>query len=121
MGRQALNKESIKKQTVKKMQKLGVYKAEFDDVIDIYAGLCSQYRRLEIDFEKSGSTYTALTNSGDAKKSPIVSSMENLRKDILLYSDRLRINPKAFMKSSKAAEADTPKNKLVAALERLEK
>lgn len=99
MGRQATTKESIKKQTVKKMRELGVYKAEFDDVIDIYSGLCSEYRNLEAEFAKKGSIYTSKTNSGDLKKHPIVSSMENLRKDILMYSDRLNLNPKAFFKT----------------------
>lgn len=100
MARQALNKESIKKQTVKKMKELGTYKPEFDDVIDIYSGLCSEYRRLEISFYSGGQIYTAKTNSGDVKKSPIVSAMENLRKDILSYSDRLNLNPKAFFKNT---------------------
>lgn len=121
MGRQALTKESIKKQTVSKMRKLGVYKPEFDDVIDVYAGLCSQYRRLEIDFEKKGAKYAAKTNSGDAKKAPEVSAMENLRKDILLYSDRLMINPKANLKGDDDLKKGKAKNRLVAALESLEK
>lgn len=30
------------------------------------------------------------------KKSPVVATLESLRKDILAYSDRLCLNPKSF-------------------------
>ena len=47
--------------------------------------------------------------------------MENLRKDILLYSDRLMINPKANLKGDGDSKKGEVKNKLAAALESLEK
>ncbi len=113
MGKQALIKETIKKQTVEKMRKLGTYKPEYDDVIDIFSTMLEQYRRLEIDFKKSGFKYAATTNSGDLKKSPIVSTMEHLRKDILQYSDRLCLNPKSFMKDD---DGEPKESKFAAAL-----
>ena len=117
MSRRALNKESIKKQTVEKMQKLGVYKPEYNDVIDIYSGMCAQYRRLEEEFGTDGS-FTAKTNSGDVKKSPIVGAMENLRKDILSYSDRLLLNPKANQKE--AVESSSPEDEFYKELKAFE-
>lgn len=113
MGRQALNKETIKKQVVEKMRKLGTYKPQFDDVIDIFADMLEQYRRLEIEFAKKGFNYASKTNSGDLKKSPLVSTMEHLRKDILNYSDRLALNPKSFFKDE---DPPKPQNKLAEAI-----
>lgn len=114
----AILKESIKKNAKKQMQKIGVYKPEFDDVLDIYSELLEQYRRLTVIYKKSGYAVTAKTNSGDVKKSPIVSELENLRKDILQYSDRLCLNPKIYFKTD--AEKEAPKSALAEALRSLE-
>ncbi|MNC81991.1 hypothetical protein D3C75_1353250 [compost metagenome] len=40
--------------------------------------------------------YQVKTADGGAKKAPIVATLESLRKDILAYSDRLCLNPKAL-------------------------
>lgn len=102
----AVLKESIKKNAKKQMQKIGVYKPEFDDVLDIYSELLEQYRRLTVIYKKSGYAVTAKTNSGDVKKSPVVSELENLRKDILQYSDRLCLNPKVYFKTEVEKEEE---------------
>ena len=75
---------------------MGIHKPQFNRIIDIYAGLVHQYLRANVEFEESGYIYTEETASGNPKKSSIVSTMENLRKDILQYSDRLGLTPKAF-------------------------
>ncbi|WP_089610082.1 P27 family phage terminase small subunit [Dehalobacterium formicoaceticum] len=105
-------KETIKRATIRDMKKLGTHKPEFNRLIDIYAELVHQYQRAVADFEESGYQYETETAAGNPKKSGIVSTMENLRKDILAYSDRLCLNPKSLEtvtvevpKKSKLAEA----------------
>lgn len=95
MARQAICKETIKTNTVSDMKKIGVYKPEYDAIIDIYAELMEQYRRLTEAYKDSKYKYDEETMNGGSKKAPIVSTLESLRKDILQYSDRLCLNPKA--------------------------
>ena len=82
------------------MKKLGVHKPEYNRLIDIYAGLVYQYHKALDDFEKDGCRYETETAAGGTKKSGIVATLENLRKDILAYSDRLCLNPQS-MKTGK--------------------
>lgn len=118
MAGKAVTKETIKKNVVKDMIKLGVYKAEFDAIIDIYSELREQYERLTKEYKDSKYKYASTTGQGGEKKAAIVATLENLRKDILLYSDRLCLNPKAFKDSD--GEKDGPgKSKLEQALEKL--
>lgn len=96
MAAQATNKATIKKQTVAEMRKLGVYRPEYDRIVDIYAGLWEQYHRLMKEYDTgSGYNYATPTSDGGEKKSPLVNTLEAVRKDILAYSDRLMLNPKA--------------------------
>src|SRR5690554_6748726 len=88
--------EAIKKATIEAMEELGTYKPQYDQLIDIYAGLVHQYQKALRDFEAGGCVYEVETGAGGTKKSPIVATLENLRKDILQYSDRLMLNPKSF-------------------------
>ncbi len=90
------SKETIKKATIKDMKDLGVHKPQYNRLIDIYSELVHQYLIAIADFENSGYEYETETAAGNPKKSGIVSAMENLRKDILAYSDRLCLNPKAI-------------------------
>lgn len=104
MPGKAIRKESIKKNTVADMKKLGVYKAEYEPIIDIYCEMREQYEhytKLLKDKQYKCDEYTA---AGGTKKSALVSTIETLRKDILLYSDRLKLNPKSFAE-------DEPKSK----------
>ena len=47
-------KKTAKTVTVRKMKKLGVYKPEYDTVIEIYVGLTAQYDALNQRFEEDG-------------------------------------------------------------------
>lgn len=96
MARAAPSKETIKRRTIEDMKKLGVHKPQYNRLIDIYSELVHQYCRLTIGFEEGGYQYEVATDQGGSKKSPIVATLENLRKDILAYSDRLCLNPKAL-------------------------
>jgi len=104
--------ETTRKKAVADMKALGVYKPQYDQIIDIYSDLVYQYQMANNDFEICGYIYETETAAGGTKKSAIVSTLENLRKDILAYSDRLCLNPKALesvtvetKKKSKLAEA----------------
>lgn len=92
----APTKETVKRRTIRDMRKLGTHKPEFNRLIDIYAGLVHQYLRALEEFEAGGYQYETMTAAGGTKKSAIVSTLENLRKDILQYSDRLCLNPKSL-------------------------
>ena len=113
MGRPAITKDTIKTQTIKAMQVMGTYRVEYDPIIDVYSGLREQYERLSREYEDGKSyKYSTPTADGGEKKSPLSLTVESLRKDILAYSDRLMLNPKAradegqrSKKKSKLAEA----------------
>lgn len=92
----AKKKSGIKKETIKLMQALGVYKPEYDPIIEIYAELREQYTALTKKFAESGYRFEVETLQGGTKKAPIVATLESLRKDILAYADRLCLNPKSI-------------------------
>lgn len=96
MARKATTKETIAKNTKNDMKNLGVYKPEYDPLINVYADMMSQYLKANDEFIEGGYVYEVPTASGNPKKSAIVATLENLRKDILTYSDRLCLNPKSL-------------------------
>src|SRR5690625_2874577 len=77
------------------MRKLGTHKPEYNRLIDIYSGLVHQHLQALDEFERGGYQYETETAAGGSKKAALVSTLENLRKDILQYSDRLLLNPKS--------------------------
>lgn len=91
-----IGKEAISKRTKRDMKAIGVYKKQFDPLIEIYADLLEQYERLTTEFLDSGYQFEVPTDQGGSKKSPIVAALETLRKDVLAYSDRLCLNPKSL-------------------------
>ena len=103
-------------QTITAMKTLGTYREEFDPVIEIYADLMDQYREAMESFNDSGRQYETETAAGGTKKSGIVGAMENIRKDIVTYSDRLGLSPKAL----EAMKVEQPKtSSLVDAMAKL--
>lgn len=86
---------TIKNKIIADMKGLGVYKPEYDNIINIYADLLVQYEDARQKFIQSGYQYETETAAGGTKKSAIVATLENLRKDIIAYSDRLCLNPKS--------------------------
>lgn len=90
------DKEFIRKATIRDMKALKVYKKQYDRLIDIYAELVAQYNRLTETFADTGYQVESETAQGGAKKSPLIATLETLRKDILAYSDRLCLNPKSL-------------------------
>lgn len=113
----AITKEDIRKRTVKDMRELGVYKTQYDPLIDIFSDLMYQYQIANEEFEKGGRQYETETAAGGTKKSPIVATLEALRKDILAYSDRLCLNPKSL--ETVTTDNGKKKSALAAALSEL--
>lgn len=107
-------KDTIKRRTISYMKELGTYKKQYNQLIDVYADLLLQYYILTKKFEESGYEVMVQTEKSDGKKSPILASLENLRKDIGTYSDRLMLNAKANKDSeiSIKASPDDPFNNL---------
>ncbi|HSW76102.1 MAG TPA: P27 family phage terminase small subunit, partial [Candidatus Saccharimonadales bacterium] len=96
---EVMNLKKLEQQIVHNMKMLDIYKPEFDMTISIYASLLDQYQQLEKDFRKSKFTVAEDTGYSDnKKKSPIVGSLESLRKDILAYSNALGLTPAGLKK-----------------------
>lgn len=90
---------SRKQRVIEQMTALGNYKPEYMDMIQIYCDLLDQYTKLQVEYKKSGyqvsEEYTNKAGATNQRKVPILNAIETLRKDIVTYSDRLRLNPKA--------------------------
>lgn len=81
--------------TRERMEDLGTYHPSYEDAIHIYANLIYDYERAMEQFISEGAVFEVDTGTGSTKKSGTVSAMENLRKDIGAYSDRLQLNPRS--------------------------
>lgn len=90
----------LKKATIKNMKSLGTYRKEFDHLINIYANMLYQYILYEEEHAandyKFADWYVNKAGAENLRKLPIINVMETLRKDILSYSDKLMLNPKAL-------------------------
>lgn len=87
---------TYEKKIKKAMSSLGVQKDGFDIPIGILAQLLLDYQNIKEDFEANGAQLSIKTADGGLKKNPTVAVLENLRKDILSYCDKLCITPKAL-------------------------
>ena len=96
MAAPATTKATIKKQVIQDMKKLGVYYLETGREIDIYAGMVEHYYDLQREYVNKGFSCSTGTGAAGEKKSPLVSTIEALRRDILAYADRLCITPRAI-------------------------
>lgn len=124
MGRQAIYKKTIKENTKKAMKSMGTYRKEYDPIIDVYSELKEQYIKLTTHFESNDfKDYEVLTSDGGSKKSPLVSTLESLRKDILQYSNILLLNPKAYQdinndkKNTKGKKGTTALDRLLGGMQ----
>lgn len=105
-----MDKSQIMETTKRNMIELGIYKPEFDMTIEVYCGLVYQYKQLERQFEDNAFSVEEETGySKGTKKSPLVASMENLRKDILSYSNALGLTPSGLRKIREKQIAETKK------------
>ena len=91
--------KKLELQIIENMRALNIYKPEFNITISIYAGLVEQYQMLEKEFKKTKFTVVEKTGYSDnTKKSPMVGTLESLRKDILAYSNALGLTPSGLKK-----------------------
>jgi len=103
--------KNIKNQTRDQMKALGVYKPEFEPIIEVYAQLREQYKVLTERFIASNYDIEETTNTG-SKKAPIVTTLESLRKDILAYATQLGLTPQGLLKADEDAFKQKKKSKL---------
>ncbi len=114
-----MSKKPSDKYLVKKaMTSLGVYKPEFEPIIEIYCELREQYKELTSEFKSSGFNYSEDTKEG-TKKAPIVTTLESLRKDILSYASQLGLTPQGLLKADYKAFSKKTGNALAQALREL--
>jgi len=97
--------KKYKKQVIQGMRELRVYQDEFKPIIDIYSGMLAQYeillnRLMEQDFD-----IEVETQRGGTRKSAIATATEKLRDQIILYSDRLMLNPKSLKAKAEKEES----------------
>lgn len=76
------SKDTIKRRTISYMKELNTYKKQYNQLIEVYSDLLLQYYILTKQFEETGYEVVVATEKSDGKKSPILASLENLRKDI---------------------------------------
>lgn len=113
-----MSRASYKTRVVKAMKAMGTYRKEYDLPIGTLAGLLEQYDRLNQIYMDEGMPYFDNTQAGK-KKSPIVTTLESLRKDILAYETALGLTP-AGAKKLDGQPADAAVSPLVKALMMLE-
>ena len=88
-------KDTIKRRTISYMKELNTYKKQYNQLVEVYADLLHQYYILTKQFEESGYEAVVATEKSGGKKSPVLATLESLRKDIGTYSDRLLLNAKS--------------------------
>ena len=120
MAKGAKTKLVLKRQTIKFMKSLGTYKEEFVPLIELYAELREEYEILHTEYVEGGYECTEVSAANTGKKSPVVATLETLRKDIFNLSDRLMLNPKALSDEKKASPKKNS-SRLAEALKELEK
>lgn len=119
MVRKIPQRQTIKDRTVRYMKQLGTYKTQYNQIIEVYADMIYQYNVLSRDFEESGYQVVINTEKSGGKKSPILASIEALRKDIGTYSDRLMLNAKTY--NDEIEQPQQEKSVFAAMLERQKK
>ncbi|MBR0455656.1 MAG: P27 family phage terminase small subunit [Firmicutes bacterium] len=92
-----MSKASIIKSTTEKMQILGTYRPEFDDLIARYAEMVEKYSKFakKVKGDDDISTESA---AGTSKLSPMVRVVSDLRRDILIMEDKLLLTPREYYK-----------------------
>lgn len=96
-----------KELVVEDMESLGTYRQEYDTVITLYVDMLEQYSIARDRFNAGGQQYAVAGAGGQDKKNPVLTTMEALRRDILAYSNALKLNPKEYEKLIEKKQAET--------------
>lgn len=112
-------KKQYRNMIIREMKSLGIYKKEYNELIDIYAGMLHQYQYFVKQFEASGyqvtEEYTNKAGATNQRKVPLLTAMESLRKDIISYSDRLCLNPRTLFEPKNKDDVGSPLDAFLAA------
>lgn len=81
-------------ETRRNMESLGNYKEEFAPMVEKYADMLAQYSLSWEEFIESGCKSECPTKAGGVRKTAAVTTMEELRRQIGAYADRLCLTPK---------------------------
>lgn len=100
------NPREIRKSVVQDMTSLGVYKDEYNTMIDTYSDTIFQYR---IAYARWEYEQFPMIDEISGSKHPYVNQVENLRKEIATYSDKLMLNPKSHMGTQPTQESKKSK------------
>lgn len=103
-------KKSTKNQITKKLIELGIYKKEFDPVIERYVELSNEYQIIYKRYQDLG-FQCEVSGAAGSKKSPTVTTLESLRKDILNLEDALGLTPRGLLKINEKAFEKPKKSK----------
>lgn len=88
-------KRNAKRHLMKDMRTLGHYRKEYDGVIDLTADMIAQYNLAWEMFVENGCKAECVTTAGGVRKTAEVTTMEELRRQIGQYMDRLKLTPKS--------------------------
>ena len=104
-----------KKKIIDRMMALGIYKPEFEQAIERCAELKKEYDILYARYAGSGFACSEKTAQG-SKKSPLVTTLECLRRDIGTLETQLGLNPQGYQKLRENAFKNDKKGGKIALL-----
>lgn len=90
-------KRKYKKLVKANMVSLKAYRPEFDTLIEVYSGMLAQYDLITERLTTGNFNIEVETERGGTRKSATATAQEKLRTDLITYSDRLMLNPKALL------------------------
>lgn len=112
-------RRKYKRKVKENMLSLNVYQSEFDTLIDVYSGILAQYEIITKRLVDENFNIEVETQRGGNRKSATATAQEKLRTDLILYSDRLMLNPKALNNSKpKEAKKKSALNKFLSDFEK---
>jgi len=91
-----------KAKVVEAMTRLGIYKSQFDESIERYVALQKEYKKIYKQYIQDGYKCTVDTTTG-VKKSPVVTTLESLRRDLLQLEESLGLTPRGLLKLDEKA------------------
>ena len=92
-----ISKKSVTADVVAMMESLGVYRPEYDGMISVYVDTLIDYRRQLATYKRLKYQCMVKTAQG-VKKSPLVTTIEAARRDLLTYGEALGLTPRSNRK-----------------------
>lgn len=97
-----VTKESIQKDIVRKMKKVGTYSPSFEMTIEAFAKLIFDYKDTVKMFERTGGNvvipHTNKSGATNIVKNPLYLAIEKMRTDLILYARELGLTPAGLKK-----------------------